>query len=42
MEELMIGKIHDESRQGEAFSSDKTIPLDFSTKSRRLFVVKSE
>ncbi len=24
MEELMIGKIHDESRQGEAFSSDKT------------------
>jgi tRNA-2-methylthio-N6-dimethylallyladenosine synthase len=24
MEELMTGKIHDESRQGEAFSSDKT------------------
>ena len=24
MEELMTGKIHDENRQGEAFSSDKT------------------
>ena len=29
MEELMTGKIHDESRQGEAFSSDKTTGQDY-------------
>lgn len=29
MEELMTGKIHDESRQGEAFSSEKTTGKDY-------------